>query len=179
MHRLLVTALAAAVLALLPVLALAEGPHDMDCMECHSTHYAKGDYAIGVQPVAPDNPARTRVRPSAANIDSLCLGCHNEEQGILPVKLHTTHPTGIKPLYTTVPSQLMWEGTFTCVSCHNPHPSNANYKYLIVDTAAGKNMGVFCAQCHPVQSDPGVKANAASSTITTDPNVGPIVKVTP
>ena len=179
MHRLLVSALALAVLVLLPALASAEGPHDMDCMGCHTTHYAKGDYAFGVQPLSPDNPARTRVRPSAAKIDALCLGCHNEKEGIKPIKMHTTHPTGVKPLYTQVPAQLMWEDTFSCVSCHNPHPSNANYMYLIVDTAKGKNMGVFCAKCHPAQSDPGVVTKAASAQITSDPNVGPIVKVTP
>lgn len=156
----------------------AEGPHDMDCMECHTTHYAKGDYAIGVQPLTDmANPARTSTRPNAENIDAICLGCHNDNEGILPVNLHTTHPTGVKPTYTTVPANLLWEGVFTCTSCHNPHPSNANYAYLVVDTAGGKNMGTFCAKCHPGQSDPATVVDANGQPIFADPNVPPVVRV--
>ncbi len=156
----------------------AEGPHDMDCMGCHTTHYAKGDYAIGVQPLTDtDNPARTRIGPKAADIDAICLGCHNDDQGIIPVNLHTTHPTGVKPTYTSVPANLLWEGVFTCTSCHDPHPSNANYAYLVVDTNGGKDMGTFCAKCHPGQSDPATVVDSNGKSIMADPNVPPIVRV--
>lgn len=161
--------------------ASAEGPHDMDCMDCHHTHYAKADYAIGVTPKTDvQNPATSRMAMTAAGIDATCLGCHNDDQGIMPVNLSTTHPTGVKPTYTPVPSELLWEGKFTCVSCHNPHPSNGNYKYLIVPTGdTGGDMGVFCAKCHPDQSDKMTVGTSAQTAITSDPNVAPIVRVQP
>ena len=176
MKRLLLLCLAASVL-LLAASAFAAGPHDMECMECHSNHYAKGDYAVGVEPLYADNPARTRVGAKIVNVDALCLGCHNEEQGILPVNMHTTHPTGVTPTYTKVPRELLKDGVFSCVSCHNPHPSNANYKYLILPTAEGKNMGSFCAKCHPNQSDPESVAASQTLPITTDGPGATIVKV--
>ncbi len=162
----------------MPGTASAEGPHDMDCMDCHTTHYAKADYAIGVEPkVDADNPARTRLQRTAEGIDASCLGCHNDDEGIMPVNLSTTHPTGVKPTYTPVPEELLWEGKFTCVSWHNPHPSNANYAHLIVDTADGANMGTFCSKCHPDQSDQATIDAALKAPITADPNVPPIVRV--
>ena len=159
--------------------AFAEGPHDMDCMDCHHTHYAKADYAIGIDPKTDAaNPARTRTGMTAEGIDATCLGCHNEAEGIMPVNLSTTHPTGVRPTYTPVPEELLWEGKFTCVSCHNPHPSNANYKYLIVSTGeTGGDMGVFCAKCHPAQSDKMVIGTSQQTAITVDPNVAPVVRV--
>ncbi len=153
--------------------ANAAGPHDMECVECHSTHYAKGDFIVSVEAANVVNPASTAV---SAPIDALCMGCHNGE-GATDINLHTTHPTGVTPTYTNVPGELMWDGVFTCVSCHNPHPSNANYKYLIVDTADGSSMGVFCAKCHPNQSDPDSVAAANSVTTTFDVAGKPIVPV--
>ena len=176
MKRLLLLCCAACAL-LMASAAYAAGPHDMECMECHSTHYAKGDYAVGVQPLSIDNPARTRTAQKIVDIDALCLGCHNDDQGILPVNLHTTHPTGVTPTYTKVPRQLLKNGVFSCVSCHNPHPSNANYKYLIVPTEKGGNMGTFCAMCHPNQSDPESVAAAKAMTFVVDGPGAPIVAV--
>ncbi|MBU1248954.1 MAG: cytochrome C [Proteobacteria bacterium] len=153
--------------------AQAAGPHDMECIECHSTHYAKGSFIVGVEPGQMANPARTA---SATPIDALCLGCHNGT-GATGINLHATHPTGVKPTYTNVPGELMWDGVFTCVSCHNPHPSNANYKYLIIDTADGASMGTFCAKCHPDQSDPESVAAANAASVTSDSAGAPIVPV--
>jgi len=176
MKRLLMLSLMACIV-LMATTAFAAGPHDMECMECHSTHYAKGDYAVGVKPLFSENPARTRTGPQIEDIDALCLGCHNEEEGILPVNMHTTHPTGVTPTYTKVPRQLLKDGIFSCVSCHNPHPSNANYKYLILPTADGGNMGIFCAKCHPNQSDPESVAAAQAIQLNVDGTGAPIVKV--
>ena len=178
MKRMLLLCLAVCVL-LMAASAFAAGPHDMECMECHSTHYAKGDYAVGVQPLFEDNPARTRVGQKIVDIDALCLGCHNEEAGILPVNLHMTHPTGVTPTYTKVPRQLLKNGYFSCVSCHNPHPSNANYKYLVVPTSEGGSMGTFCAMCHPNQSDPESVVTAKTLSLVVDGTGAPIVKVKP
>jgi|GEM_PF-1025331 len=158
--------------------AAAEGPHDMQCMDCHTTHYAKGSFAIGVQPKSESNPARTKTGSNVEAIDALCLGCHNEDQGIKPIKIHTTHPTSVKPTYSKVPEKLLWEGKLTCVSCHNPHPSNPNYMYLVVQTNKGKDMGLFCAQCHPDQSSPETVKKAETTPMKNDPAQPPIVRVT-
>lgn len=168
-----VLALVALAVLGLACLAQAAGPHDMECIECHSTHYAKGDFIVAVDPATPNNPARTAA---ATPIDSLCLGCHNDTAAT-GIDLHATHPTGVKPTYTSVPGELLWDGVFTCVSCHNPHPSNANYKYLIMDTAEGASMGTFCAKCHPNQSDPESVAAANSAAVTFDPAGKPIVPI--
>ena len=45
-----------------------------------------------------------------------------------------------------------------CVGCHDPHPSNANRKYLRVNTSGG-NMQKFCSLCHPSKS--GKRTNPA------------------
>ncbi len=93
---------------------------------------------------------------------SFCLRCHStREQGgrdILPITQHTSHPydlATVNPRVARIPAELARpDGRFACLSCHDPHPSNANYKYLRVDTGAkGGNMDVFCAACHPSKSD--------------------------
>lgn len=97
--------------------------------------------------------------------DAFCLGCHNKHVGILPVDLHKTHPVGITPKKAKVPSSnLTADGMFGCTSSHDPHPSNPNYKYLVVDTNGGKNMGKFCSYCHPAQA-----AHVAAVTTTPAP----------
>ncbi|SDK72394.1 Doubled CXXCH motif (Paired_CXXCH_1) [Maridesulfovibrio ferrireducens] len=158
------------------IFAVAAGPHDEGCTDCHSTHYAKGEYIIGVEPFKVNNPSRTRNTRTSQGIDSLCLGCHNDGEGILPVNLHSTHPTGVKPMYAKVPKQLLWDGVLTCSSCHDPHPNNANYKYLIVPTKEGKDMGLFCGQCHPRQSDKQVMSKVSKMKMTFDPVIAPIIK---
>ena len=147
--------------------ALAFGPHDANCVSCHNPHYAKGNYIIGVQPNSSmDNPAGTG---KIGGIDTLCLGCHNEAEGILPIHLTTTHPTGVAPTYVKVPEKMLRDGKMSCVSCHNPHPSNGNYKYLVVDTKKGNDMGVFCAVCHTEQSDSAERNAAGAAPL----NLGP------
>jgi hypothetical protein len=158
------------------VLAQAAGPHDMDCKECHSPHNAKADWIVGIAPLSnvtmPDGSKMT-LEP----VDAMCLGCHNEKTGIMPVNLRTTHPVGIKPVHAKVPENLLSAGLLTCGSCHNPHPSNTNYKYLIVDTKGGKSMGVFCAVCHPNQSDPSMVEQAKKAMLKADAVNAPLVKV--
>ncbi|MDD4951357.1 MAG: cytochrome c3 family protein [Desulfovibrionaceae bacterium] len=180
MKRFFAAAMCAALGLAFCATAMAAGPHDMECMECHSTHYAKGDYAIGVSPNDKAiNPARTAIKKTAADIDALCLGCHNDEAGIMPVALQSSHPTGVRPTYTNVPKQLLKDNMFSCVSCHNPHPSNPNYKYLIVATDGGKTMGVFCAKCHPAQCDPSSIKVADTERIKSDTASPPIVRIKP
>jgi len=147
--------------------ALASGPHDANCVSCHNPHYAKGSYIIGVQPNSNmDNPS---ANSKIGGIDTLCLGCHNESEGIMPIHLATTHPTGVAPTYVKVPEKMLRDGKMSCVSCHNPHPSNNNYKYLVVDTKKGNDMGVFCAVCHSEQADTAERNSAGSAPL----NLGP------
>jgi len=174
-ERSLSLCLAALLLVFWAQAALAAGPHDENCVSCHSVHYAKGDYIIGPQPnTMLDNPA---TNAKTNGIESLCLGCHNESEGIMPIHLTTTHPTGVAPTYVKVPEQLLRDGKLSCVSCHNPHPSNTNYKYLIVDTQNGARMGVFCATCHTEQAPAEVRKASQASAINSDPRVSPRVQV--
>lgn len=148
--------------------ALAAGPHDSNCVSCHNVHYAKGNFIIAPQPnTSLDNPASNA---KTGGIDSLCLGCHNEAEGIMPIHLTTTHPTGVAPTYVKVPEKLLRDGKMSCVSCHNPHPSNTNYKYLVVDTKKGNNIGVFCAVCHTEQADGPERNSASTAALNNGPN---------
>jgi predicted CXXCH cytochrome family protein len=147
---------------------MAAGPHDANCVSCHNVHYAKGNFIIGPQPnTSMDNPAAANTK--TGGVDALCLGCHNAAEGIMPIHLSTTHPTGVAPIYVKVPEKLLLDGKMSCISCHNPHPSNANYKYLVADTKKGNSMGVFCAVCHAEQADNSERASAGSVSL----NIGP------
>ncbi len=46
------------------------------------------------------------------------------------------------------------------MGCHDPHPSNTYYKYLRVDSKAGKDIDAFCAACHSSKADPGLSTTA-------------------
>ncbi len=93
---------------------------------------------------------------------NFCLKCHaTKDQGgrdILPISQHASHPFDLKtvnPKVAKIPAALVREdGSFGCLSCHDPHPSNANPSYLRVDTGPkGEKMDAFCAVCHPRKSD--------------------------
>ncbi len=156
MKRIVVAVLAMAVAA--PA-AFAYGPHDPNCVECHSIHYAKGRAILAVEPNTKEqNPATGK---GASDDAALCLGCHNEDEGIVPIHLATTHPVGMKPRKVKVPADLLRkDGTLGCTSCHNPHPSNPNYKYLRGTVAKGSELGKFCAICHSDKVDMGAFASA-------------------
>jgi predicted CXXCH cytochrome family protein len=128
-------------------LAFAFGPHDNDCIECHSIHNATGNKIIGVAPLT--NVINPATGKNLSGNSTLCLGCHNEDEGIIPIDLKKTHPVGMKPTAVKVPEgSLAADGTLVCRSCHDPHPSNPNYRYLIEKTNGGKNIGDFCHVCH-------------------------------
>ncbi|HSQ78045.1 MAG TPA: cytochrome c3 family protein [Nitrospirota bacterium] len=160
---------AAIMLCLVPVVAFAAGAHDgLECTGCHALHTAKdGSLIFAVDANKKDiNP---RTKQPYGGITALCLGCHDTPekggQGIKPVDSHTSHPYGLTSVnakVARVPAEFLKDGKFECTSCHDPHPSNTNYKYLRVDTANGSKMDVFCAACHPMKADP--KSAAASKT---------------
>jgi predicted CXXCH cytochrome family protein len=151
MKTLLSTA-AALALGLAATAAFAYGPHDPNCVECHSIHKAKGKAILAVEPLTKDkNPATGN--PTAGDV-ALCLGCHNDAQGIIPIQLMKTHPVGMKPNKVSVPAELLRaDGTLGCGSCHNPHPSNPNYKYLQGSVPKAADLGKFCALCHKDKAD--------------------------
>ncbi len=153
----------------LPVITQAAGGHDgLTCTGCHALHTAKGGNLIfAVDPNKKDiNP---RTKQPYSGITALCLGCHETEekggQEIKPINGHISHPYGLASVNSKVahvPAESLRDGKFECVGCHDPHPSNTNYKYLRIDTIGGAKMDVFCAACHPMKADP--KSAAAAKT---------------
>jgi len=139
---------------LLPLAARAAGAHDaVGCSGCHPRKAVKGAFAV---------PPNTKVLDPKTNqpypgTTALCLACHEEKdrggQGYAPVSRHTSHPFGlasVNPRIANVPPDMLRDGRFECMSCHDPHPSNPNYKYLRVDVGPkGENLDRFCAACHP------------------------------
>lgn len=146
-------------LALMPAAALAAGPHeDLDCTGCHSLHSAEGKIIFALKANTVDINPRTNT--PYQGVTALCLSCHQTEakggQDIIPVDRHMSHPFGLEkvnPKVATVPVELLREGRFECIGCHDPHPSNPNYKYLRVDTDGGSSITNFCVVCHPMKAD--------------------------
>lgn len=152
--RKVVTVAAVALALMIPGAVMAAGPHDNGCTECHSLHDTKGPKAFAVTPNATEKYSHNGK--VVGGVDALCLGCHNDEEGIIPIGLMKSHPVGLAPVKATVPADLLSEdGTLGCTSCHDPHPSNANYKYLNVPTVGGSKLGSFCVQCHGDKVDKG------------------------
>ncbi len=152
--------LALAVLAALPLSALAAGGHDaVGCTGCHSIHTAKGAIIFAVGPNK--QVVNPKTKQPYTGTTALCLGCHEDSskggQGYAPISSHMSHPyglTSVDPKIAKVPGELLREGgRFECLGCHDPHPSNPYYKYLRVDTAKGSKMDAFCAMCHPIKAD--------------------------
>jgi len=149
------------ILCALPLSALASGGHDgLDCVGCHGIHVAevkKGIFAV--PPNSTDgNPA---TNATYTGVTAICLSCHQASekggQDIIPIAGHMSHPYNIgvvNPKIATVPVSSLRDGVFECVGCHDPHPSNPNYKYLLVDTDGGSNLTKFCSVCHAAKVDP-------------------------
>ncbi len=146
-------------LSLTASLAYAFGPHDgLDCLGCHSPHFAVDDKIFAVKNTKLTNPVNGQ--PLDGLSAAKCLGCHQLEQfggaGIRPVHLHTTHPIGIvpNPKIASVPPKLLKDGKLDCISCHEPHPSNSNAFYLRIDVGTGgTNIQKLCAVCHSSKAD--------------------------
>jgi predicted CXXCH cytochrome family protein len=165
MKKLLLSVIIAAAVFIVPVLALAAGGHDgLTCTGCHALHTAKEEALIFAVD-ANKKDVNPKTKQAYRGITALCLGCHETPekggQGIKPISGHMSHPYGIASVnqkVAKVPAQLLRDGSFECISCHDPHPSNTNYKYLRVETANGAKMETFCAVCHPMKADPKASA---------------------
>jgi len=148
-------------LCALPMSLFASGGHDgLDCVGCHGIHTAEVKKQIfAVVPNSKDiNPATNSIY---SGVTAICLSCHQQsEQGgqdIIPVVGHMSHPyniSDINPRVASVPASSMRDGVFECVGCHDPHPSNPNYKYLLVATGGGSDLTKFCSVCHAAKVDP-------------------------
>ncbi len=166
MKRNIILLLVAFLLCLVPVMVFAAGAHDgLECTGCHALHTAKdGKLIFAVEENRKDVSPRTKQ--PYGGVTALCLGCHDTSdkggQDIKPIVAHMSHPfglTSVNPKVAQVPSELLRDGRFECVSCHDPHPSNTNYKYLRVDTANGAKMSSFCAVCHPAKADKSARGS--------------------
>ncbi len=133
---------------LLPVAARAAGGHaKVGCNGCH----AQKDVMAGNKKLL--DPA---TQQPYAGSTAICLACHETTEaggkGFLPVSRQHSHPfalAAVNPRRAKVPEDLLVKGRFGCMSCHDPHPSNANYKYLRGDVGPkGDRMDAFCATCH-------------------------------
>lgn len=155
-------ALALALLALLAATAAAAvGGHDgIGCTGCHSMHAAKG---MDLYALAPNRKLlNPKTNQPHAPVTQFCLACHADPadggKGLGSVANHLGHPfsaASVNPRLAKVPAELLRDGQFECIGCHDPHPSNPNYRYLRV--ASGKqapSMTVFCVVCHPGKADP-------------------------
>jgi predicted CXXCH cytochrome family protein len=157
-----------AVLAALPAAAYAAGGHDsVGCSGCHSLHAAKGSLIFAVAPNTKYlNP---KTKQPYTGTTALCLACHQDSdkggQGYAPIAQHISHPfglTSVNPKVARVPDVLLREGgRFECMGCHDPHPSNPNYKYLRVDAGKkGEKIDQFCGVCHSSKADPSAAKTA-------------------
>jgi predicted CXXCH cytochrome family protein len=170
MNRYVVMLFVALLVFLVPIIVLAAGAHDgLECTGCHALHTAKESNLIFAVD-ANKKDVNPKTKQSYGGITALCLGCHETPerggQGIKPIEGHMSHPYGLSSInqkVARVPADLLRDGKFECISCHDPHPSNPNYKYLRIDTANGSKMAVFCAACHPMKADP--KSAAAKSRL--------------
>ena len=144
-----------------PVAANAAGGHEsVGCTGCHSLHTAKGDLIFAVTPNTKMLNPKTKQPFQGAT--ALCLACHADTdkggQGFAPVSQHTSHPffvSSINSRIAHVPAELLRDnGRFDCLGCHDPHPSNPNYKYLRVGVGAkGEKIDAFCSLCHGSKTD--------------------------
>jgi Doubled CXXCH motif (Paired_CXXCH_1) len=183
----LVSRLVLALALVTPAAALAAGGHDsVGCVGCHSIHTAKGDVIFAVA------PNKTGVNPKTkqpySGTTALCLGCHEESgkggQGYAPIHANMSHPYGlatIDPKIAKVPPELLREGgRFECLGCHDPHPSNPNFKYLRVDTGAkGQSIDLFCGVCHPIKADASAVAAKAVLFTSMDETGNRVMKAAP
>jgi predicted CXXCH cytochrome family protein len=137
---------------LLPVAARAAGGHGkVGCNGCHANKAVMAGNKTLVDPA---------TRQPYAGTTAICLACHESAEhggkGFLPVTQQHSHPFAlatVNPKRARVPAEYLTKDRFGCMSCHDPHPSNTNYKYLRTNVgASGDKMDAFCGLCHPTKA---------------------------
>jgi hypothetical protein len=154
-----------------PCAAFAMGGHDaVGCAGCHSAHAVRGAalFALAENRKALDPRTDRPLGPLSA----LCLSCHADAEeggrGIAPVSGHLGHPFSlakVNPRLAKVPPELLRDGRFECVGCHDPHPSNPNYRYLRIAVTRTPTLAELCSVCHPRKADPGAAGAPLFSTM--------------
>ncbi|BDG05205.1 cytochrome c3 family protein [Anaeromyxobacter oryzae] len=155
----------------LPSAALATGGHDaVGCEGCHSMHTARGELIFALPPNTTVVDPRTD-KPLGV-LSALCLSCHAEAaeggRGVAPVSHHLGHPFSlgkVNPRLAKVPPELLRGGRFECVGCHDPHPSNPNYRYLRIAVSRTPTLSELCSVCHPRKADPDTRATPLFSSM--------------
>jgi hypothetical protein len=121
-------------------------------------HTARGEALFSLGP----NTAVIDPRTGKANgaLSALCLSCHADREdggrGTAPISNHFHHPFSVakpNPRLARVPPELLRDGRFECVGCHDPHPSNPNYRYLRIAVKRTPTLSELCSVCHPRRSD--------------------------
>ena len=148
--------------ALLPRSARAAGGHDrLACVGCHGIHTAKGTQLAAIPPNF-QAPERRTGMPHGP-VTALCLSCHGDAdeggKGIAPVSAHMLHPFSLATVnarVAKVPEDLLRGGRFECVACHDPHPSNPNWRYLRVALGGSGAVAPLCNVCHPRKAAAGL-----------------------
>ena len=140
--------------------ALAFGGHEkLGCAGCHAMHTARGAALAAVPPGGKGPDPRTGA--PLGPLTAMCLACHADTsdggRGIAPVSLHMQHPFSRErpdPRIARVPPELLRGDRFECVSCHDPHPSNPNYRYLRLATRGSPSVSELCSVCHARKAGP-------------------------
>ena len=145
--------LAVLVPLLLPRPGLAAGKHDaLQCAGCHAQKEVMKGNKTYVDPV---------TKQPYGGATAVCLACHltamDGGKGNTPIPRRISHPYGlatVNPKVARVPAPFLVNGRFECTSCHDPHPSNTNFKYLRTDVGkTGQQMDRFCSTCHMRKAD--------------------------
>jgi hypothetical protein len=125
------------------------GGHD-DCNICHkNAKEKKYEFIIKID----TNLFNPFTNKPYGKLDAFCLSCHK-------LTSKTSHPVGIvpNPKKMNVPKEALGfsgqEKEISCLSCHNPHPDNKNYKYLRWPPENIWNLAQFCLNCHPSKGGP-------------------------
>lgn len=147
-----------------PALAVARGGHDgIGCAGCHSMHAARGEDLFALPPNTKLLDPRTD-RPNLTK-SALCLSCHADVsdggRGLAPASRHFNHPFSVEkpnPRLAQVPPALLRDGRFECIGCHDPHPSNPNYRYLRIPVTRSPTLVELCEVCHPRTAPAGARA---------------------
>ena len=130
--------------SMFPLFSAYCGGHE-ECDMCHQ-NTSKKEYKLIIKPnLITINPS---TKKPYGKTDALCISsCH---------ELHSksSHPVGIVPNSPKVkiPKEALGfsaqEREITCLSCHDPHPEDKNYRYLRWPVESIYNLAGFCIKCH-------------------------------
>ncbi len=134
----------------------AHGAGHEKCTICHVS-VEDGNYTLTIKPNF--NAVNPNTGKSYCNEDAFCMGCHTMEA-------KSIHPVGVIPNPTKVslPQNAKGKGgEIICLSCHDIHPDNKNYRYLRWPSDGGKKISSFCvAHCHTQYAAPTHTSNRLS-----------------